>query len=640
MRASERRFRTLIDSAADIVWLAAPGGELDPPQPAWLAFTGQTADEYRGWGWVDAVHADDRAASAEAWAAAVEQRSMFLTEYRLRRRDGAYRIMLARAVPIFDDLGELCEWVGVCSDITHRKAAEQAVEQARVAAEQANRAKSQFIANMSHELRTPLSAVIGYSEMLSEELRDIGHADLEKDVGKIESSARHLLSLINDVLDLSKIEAGRMTVSAVEFDVRAMVDDVVASIGPLIGNKGNVLQLDAPDRLGTMRSDEVKIRQCLLNLLGNAAKFTEQGQVVLRVRRGPVDGTDSLRFDVQDTGIGLTDEQMGRLFQRFTQADESTTRQFGGTGLGLAITRAFCRKLGGDATVTSVMGEGSTFTIVLPAEMAAESADGSDMAQVGGDGATEGVVLVVDDDPAARELMTRFLQREGFQVRSAADGKSGLSLARALRPRAILLDVEMPRMDGWSVLHAIRGDADLAAVPVIMVSVVDDQSLGYSLGATDYLTKPVEWDRLKGVMDRFHTGMMPGRVLVIDDDVDARARIRVMLERGGWSVLEAGNGQEALERLAGAAPDLILLDLMMPVMDGFAFLSKLRHRQDGQDTPVVVLTAKDITAHERAQLEHQADRVILKGTMRLTQLAQELRHVTRGAGPSAARDGG
>ncbi len=630
LRVSERRFRTLIDSAVDIIWVAAPDGEWTAPQPAWLAFTGQGGNEYRGWGWIDAVHPEDRGRVADSWATAVEKREGCLVEYRLRRRDGAYRHVAVRAVPVADDDGHLREWVGVTTDINDRKLAEQALDQAREAAEQANRAKSQFIANMSHELRTPLSAVIGYSEMLGEELADLGQENLIADVGKIEASARHLLSLINDVLDISKIEAGRMTVSPVDFDVRAMLDDVVAGVGSLIGRKDNELVLDLAPDLGAMRSDEVKIRQCLLNLLSNAAKFTEQGTITLRARRSPGPTGEMLQFEVSDTGIGLTEEQRGRLFERFAQADETTTRQFGGTGLGLAITRAFCLKLAGDVTVSSRIGEGSTFTIVLPADGLIEETDGDEREPTANERDVAGqVILVVDDDASARDLMTRFLQRQGFQVRSATDGKSGLSLARALRPQAVLLDVEMPRMDGWSVLQAIRADPSIAGIPVIMVSVIADQSLGYSLGATDYVTKPVEWNRLRTVMERVQRGTA-GNVLIVDEDADARERLTSILIRHGWGVREAQNGQEALERLDEEMPDLILLDLLMPVMDGFTFLDRLRRRPDGQAVPVVVLSAKDVSGPEREVLEHQADRIILKGTMRLAELAQALRHVTRG----------
>ncbi len=649
VRRSEERFRTLISASADLIWTAGPDGGLIPPLPTWRAYTGQTEAEYAGWGWLDIVHPDDRRRATGLWRDALHACTPFHAEFRLRRRDGEWRHCEARGAPVLSPDGTVREWVGVNADVTERRHAEDAMREAKELAEGANRAKSQFIANMSHELRTPLSAVIGYSEMLAEEIEDVGQTHLLTDVGKIESSARHLLGLINDVLDLSKIEAGRMTVEAVDFDVAAMVEDVVDATGSLVAKKNNRLRLDLGEGegpgsgqdsgLGRMHSDELKIRQCLMNLVSNAAKFTEDGEIVLRVRRD----AEAAAFEVEDSGIGMTAEQMARLFQRFSQADESTTRQFGGTGLGLAITRAFARGLGGDVSVESEPGRGSCFRLRLALRVRSDDGGGDAVAilpepadrgalQGSVQGAVQGPeparpgarILVVDDDAATRDLLARFLKREGFEVTGAADGQAGLTLARALRPQAILLDVEMPKMDGWSVLHALRQDPALADTPVVMVSVKNEQSLAYALGATDYLLKPVDWDRLKRVMDRLHPGK-EGTVLVIDDDEGARERMRFALSRGGWTVVEAEDGQRALERLDGVTPSLILLDLMMPVMDGFAFLKRLRQRPDGGLVPVVVLTAKDVTPDERASLSGQADRILSKGGLSLPDLARELR---------------
>ncbi|MFD0936688.1 response regulator [Methylobacterium trifolii] len=631
LRHSEERFRALVDASAAVIWNTSATGELMPPQPRWSAYTGQSEEAYQGWGWVDAVHPDDRALAAEQWARCVEEHRVYEVDYRLRRRDGMWRAMEVRGVPVLAEDGTLREWVGTNVDITERKEAEIEVERARKAAEAANLAKSQFIANMSHELRTPLSAVIGYSEMLGEELEDIGQSALLPDLRKIETAARHLLSLINDVLDISKIEAGHMVASGETFAVSGLIGDVSDATGSLVEKKRNRFVLDVPGDLGAMHQDQTKIRQCLLNLIGNAAKFTEAGTITLAVRREAQFGVDSLSFAVSDTGIGLTREQIGRLFERFAQADESTTRQFGGTGLGLAITRAFCQAMGGEIGVTSEPGQGSTFTIRLPATLPSQPepecpAEAVPDAVPVPDSAHEerDAVLLVDDDPAARELLQRFLEREGFRVRTASDGRAGLTLARALKPRAILLDVEMPRMDGWAVLHAVRSDPELAGIPVIMTSVVAEQGLGQALGATDYFVKPIDWDRLKGLMDRYRPKGAAARVLVVDDDPDGRERLRRTLSRDGWIVDEAENGRIALERVAASRPNLILLDLMMPEMDGFAFLQALRAGADG-DVPVVVLTAKEITAAEKASLSAQTDRVIAKGSLSLAEIGRQLR---------------
>ena len=621
LRENEERYRTLIETSATMVWVTSPDGELVAPQPSWEAFTGQAPETYAGHGWMQAIHPEDRDETLAAWNEAVRAHTLYSIDHRVRRADGAWRIMAARGVPILED-GVAREWVGTHTDITERKLAEEELSAARDAAETANRAKSQFLANMSHELRTPLSAVIGYSEMLEEEMADAA-PDLLPDVQKIQSNARHLLSLINDVLDLSKIEAERMTLFAEPFQASQLMQDVASTAGALVKQKGNTLAIDADPGLGTMNTDQVKLRQCLLNLVSNAAKFTENGQITLRARR---DG-DALEFAVIDTGIGMTPEQLDKLFERFQQADDSTTRRFGGTGLGLAITRAFCRLMGGDVTVTSVAGQGSVFTIRVPAQLPEPEAS-PDVAPAADDGSKR-LVLLIDDDAAQRDLLTRFLEREGFAVRIATDGHTGIEIARATLPHAILLDVMMPQMDGWSVLKTIKADPAIQAIPVVMVTFVNEPALGASLGAADLVPKPVSWERLKSVMDRFRGD--GGDVLVVDDDPDARLRLRTVLEREGWPVAEAANGQEALAAVARRTPQLILLDLTMPVMDGFDFLHALRERPGCADIPVVVLTARDLNAEERRQLQG-ADRVLQKGQTDLRTLAGEIRALAPGAG--------
>ena len=617
VRESEERFRTLTENSASIIWTTSPAGEFVVEQRQWMAFTGQSWVEASGMGWTDAVHPDDREGNEQTWLRAVASGQPYLWECRLRRADDVWRHMAVQGVPVRDEEGAIREWVGTHTDITERRLAEEALAAARDAAEAANRAKSVFLANMSHELRTPLSAVIGYSEMLEEEMEDLGEPHLVADLKKIESNARHLLSLINDVLDLSKIEANRMTSYAEDFDVATVAKEAAATVEALVQRKNNTLVLELSDGLGSMHTDVVKLRQCLFNLISNAAKFTENGHITLKAIRKD----DWLEFAVSDTGIGMTEEQLGRLFQRFSQADESTTRNFGGTGLGLALTRAFCRLLGGEVRVASQFGEGTTFTLRLPAVLPEQAADGTG---TGGDGDGQDnrrLVLVVDDDPAQRDLLTRFLTREGFAVATAGDGRAGLEMARALRPRAILLDVMMPQMDGWSVLTAIKADPELARIPVVMASFVNEPALANALGADDYVLKPVEWEQLKSVMNRFRA--TEGAVLVVDDDPDARSRLRTVLERNGWEVREASNGEEALASVAEMPPLVILLDLTMPVMDGFSFLENLRERPDGGDIPVIVLSARDLSQGDRQRLQ-TADRVLRKGDVDLRALPGQL----------------
>ena len=632
VRESEERFRTLVERSASIFWTASSVGELNLGRAAWARFCGVAEETLAGMGWLGTVHEEDRDATVEAWKRATERVERYSLEHRMRRADGAWRVMEVLAVPVYDAEGSVREWVGTHVDVTERRDAENALAAARDAAEAANRAKSTFLANMSHELRTPLTAVIGYSEMLEEELQDLDEPGLVRDLGKIESNARHLLSLINDVLDLSKIEANRMTTYAEDADVAGLLRDAAGTVQSLVSRNNNRFELDLQSEppLGMLHTDVVKLRQCVFNLISNAAKFTENGCITLKAERWVQDGIDWLRFRVSDTGIGMTPEQLSRLFERFTQADESTTRQFGGTGLGLALTRAFCRLLGGDVRVDSVAGEGSTFTVEIPARLPDQAAPAPEEAIAGsGEGAT---VLVVDDDAAQRDLLTRFLQRQGFTVRSAADGRTGLEMARALLPRAILLDVMMPQLDGWSVLAALKAEPKLAAIPVIMASFVNEPAMAASLGASDYLLKPMDWERLKEVMARL---IHPeGAVLVVDDNDDLRTQARTVLERSGWTVVEARHGQEALEVVARAMPQMVLLDLTMPVMDGFQFLHELRKLPGGGDVPVLVLSARDLSEGDREKLR-DADRVLRKGEIDLRQLPAELSDVAQSHGQPA-----
>ncbi|WAJ27811.1 hybrid sensor histidine kinase/response regulator [Antarcticirhabdus aurantiaca] len=529
--------------------------------------------------------------------------------------------------PVRDDDGAVAGLFAACNETTAQIMAERAASAALQAAEEANIAKSQFLANMSHELRTPLSAIIGYAEMLIEEAEEGAAAsDLGADIRKIESNARHLLGLINDVLDLSKVESGKMDVYAETFDVAEVVADVAATARRLAEKKNNRLTADVAGDAGAMHTDVTRLRQILLNLLSNAAKFTQDGTITLAVRR---EG-ESLVFVVTDTGIGMTPEQLERLFQRFSQADASTTRKFGGTGLGLSLAKVFSAMLGGTIAVESRPGVGSTFTLTLPAALPDPTVDAAAepveaQTPMVADGEPGASVLVIDDDTAQRELMTRFLAREGFSALTAADGPTGLAIAKEMRPRAILLDVVMPGMDGWTVLGRLKADPELANIPVVMVTFVSERGLASSLGAAGYVTKPVKWEAFREVMDRFREES--GDVLVVDDDVDARARIRQALERDGWTVAEAGNGREALERVDASTPRVILLDLTMPVMDGFAFLNALRARPNGAEIPVIVLSARDLSAEERRSLRSAAQ-VMTKGEVSLKDVAAGVRALT------------
>ena len=504
--------------------------------------------------------------------------------------------------------------------------------EARELAEEANRTKSAFLANMSHELRTPMNAIIGYSEMLIEDAEDTGNDDAVPDLKKIHTAGKHLLGLINDVLDISKIEAGKMTLFLEDVAVPALVSEVAATIQPLVEKNENKLVVQCPSDLGNLHADVTKVRQTLFNLLSNAAKFTHGGDITLTVTRKHHQMRDWITFRVADTGIGMTKEQLGKLFQAFVQADASTTRKYGGTGLGLAISRKFCLLMGGDITVASEPGKGTAFTATIPARVedpntpAPTPAVAPPAATVPPFAMNRPLVLAVDDDPAVLDILGRNLAREGYSVRTASTGKEALALARELQPRLITLDVMMPSMDGWSVLTALKADPATADIPVVMISIVEDRQLGFSLGAADYLTKPIDRTRLTKILAKHaHADEASRTALVIDDMADNRLMLTSLLKREGWQVVEAADGREGLTRFTETKPGLVLLDLMMPVMDGFEFLRELRGRDDGRTVPVIVVTAKELTNDERELLRIGVQNIVQKGGASHENLFAEIR---------------
>jgi adenylate cyclase len=529
--------------------------------------------------------------------------------------------------------------VGVYMDITDLKTRERQLADlvdrladARDQAMQATVAKSRFLANMSHELRTPLNAVIGITEMLVEDAEDAGQQSLIEPLHRISRAGKHLLELINEVLDLSKIEAGKLELHDEDIQVGTLVGDLVGAAQPLAAKNGNRLVVECPSETGIMRADQTRLRQIVLNLLSNACKFTEKGTVSLTVSRHRENGEQWIKFRVSDTGIGMTPEQLGKLFQEFTQADSSTTRKYGGTGLGLAITDRLCKMLGGDIAVESKPGAGTTFTVTLPAryrEMTAStpaSDDGARPAPSALPARRSNRVLVIDDDPTVLDLMRRYLSREGFDVVTAHDGSEGIALARELMPSVITLDILMPGTGGWSVLQALKADPDLAAIPVIMISILDEQQRGIALGASGYLNKPIDRPKLAALLANFKFLGKP-RALVIDDDDGTRIMIGRVLRAEGWLVDEASNGKIGLQRLAADRPDLILLDLLMPEMDGFEFLAQCRGDPNHRNIPVIIVTAADLSAAERDRLNGGVDHILRKAAYPRDELLHEIRRL-------------
>lgn len=501
-------------------------------------------------------------------------------------------------------------------EIIERQKIEQALKESKEAAEGANLTKSQFLANMSHELRTPLNAIIGYSEMLKEEAEDLEQEDCLADLQKIHSAGMHLLGLINDVLDLSKIEAGKMDLFIEKVPIEQLIEEVLSTIQPTLEKNGNTLIIERPDSLGEMQTDVTKLRQMLLNLLSNAAKFTEQGGIRLKIDRQKREEGEWMIFCVADEGIGMTEEQQQKLFQPFTQADASTTRRYGGTGLGLTITKQFTQMMGGTLSVDSEFGQGSTFTILLPVNAKITPTNtNTQPSKLKAPTAKEGngVILVIDDDAAVREKLQHDLSKLGYAVAVAEDGPEGLKLANKLSPDAILLDVHMPDMDGWRVLSMIKHDVLLAHIPVIMISMEEHKQKGYAMEATDYISKPVNRDKLVTLLNKYHIhGHSKGLVMVVEDEDFFRQAMVHILELEGWQVFPAPNGQIALDNLDDKKPSLILLDLLMPTMDGFEFLNRLHQHEKWHSIPVVVLTAKMLSPEDYARLNGSVEKVLSK----------------------------
>lgn len=493
-------------------------------------------------------------------------------------------------------------------------------------AEAAARLKSEFLANFSHEIRTPLNGIIGYCDLLMREEGSRLTAHGRRDLNVVKTNAKTLLALINDILDLSKIEAGRVEVVTEQVDVQELADECMATVKEYLKGKDVSLTTHIDPATRLLRSDALKLRQIMLNLLSNAAKFTDSGEVALNM----VPAGSEVVMTVEDTGVGIPADQLPFIFEKFRQVDGSTTRKVGGTGLGLAIVRELSRVLGGTVSVTSTLGRGSTFTVRLPSLVEAPAGATvlpgfpterpvpvSEVAQHLGALAQPGsTVLVVDDDPLMQQLVAGQLEPVGFKVVGAEDGIAALKRARELKPQAILLDIHLPKLDGWSVLSQLKGDPGLSAIPVILISVEEQRARGFSLGACEYLVKPVEPERLVEVVQRCLTQTIgnsahAGEVLVVDDDSSTRELVSRNLRRAGFSTAEARSGEDALLKARVSPPALVVLDLMMPNLDGFEVLRRLRAEK--LQVPVVVLTGKTLSADEEALLRDGFAGFVKKG---------------------------
>jgi PAS domain S-box-containing protein len=551
--------------------------------------------------------------------------------------DGSVTWALSTKLPLRDEAGKVVGTFGISRDITDRKRAEEAMRQARDAAEEASRTKSQFLANMSHELRTPLNSVIGFAGiLLKNKTGNLRPTDLNF-LDRIQANGKHLLVLINEILDLSKIEARKIELQLAPVALDDLVRETIAQQEGLVRDRPVQLLAELPATVAVIQADADKLRQVIINLIGNALKFTERGSVTVRVVTNPVDH-QPVRIEVIDTGIGIPKEKLGVIFEAFQQADASTARKYGGTGLGLTISQALCQLMGCRIEVTSEVGRGSTFSVVLdgkresvvpmtPTEPALK--DSTEFFAAPTPSELRGkLVLVIDDESDSRLLLTHMLEEFGCQVISANSGEQGLRMAREFRPQVITVDLLMPQMDGASVIHALKADPQLRAIPLVVVSIVAEERRGSILGAVDILEKPVAREALQAALRR---SLLPARakILVVDDEEDARQILLSHLAEEPVEVRTAANGQEALAALETFPPDLILLDLIMPVMDGVAFLDVLRNDPRYHDLPVIVITSKELSQAEKTELRRQTFEIVKKTELSEEKFKQLLQRVLK-----------
>jgi signal transduction histidine kinase/CheY-like chemotaxis protein len=504
------------------------------------------------------------------------------------------------------------------------------MENARDEARDASDQKTKFFANMSHELRTPLNAILGYGEMLYEDCEDLGYDDLLPDLKKITSSGTHLLSLINNILDLSKIEAGKMELFVTSFEIENMIQTIKDVSEPLAAKNDNGFVINLDGAMGSMSQDETKLRQCLTNFLSNGFKFTKNGTVTLDVKARIVDDVEFIDFAVIDTGAGMSPEGVAKVFEEYTQAERSTSANYGGTGLGLPISKKFAEIMGGDVIVTSEEGVGSVFTMSVPRECPEYNEDEVEGSVINLDD-QDNLVVLVDDDVAMHDLIKRTISKLNLTLLGATNSEKGMELIREVKPKLILLDVLMPGRDGWSLLKECKTDQELKDIPVIMISQLNQSNLASSLGANDYLTKPIDRTHFINTLKRILGAETQNqKVLVIDDDKDVRELLSRLLKDAGYRPIDARDGKEGLERTKDE-PALIILDLEMPRMDGFEFLDNyIKDVPEEKRAPVLVFSGKDLTDVQEDLLKERVVGLVKKDDVSMDKLSQMIQGIIKG----------
>jgi PAS domain S-box-containing protein len=634
LQQQEERYRTYIGSVAHILWSADASGAVVGDLPTWRAYTGQSESQVLGTGWLEAVHPADKERVQAAWHTAVEQKNIFEHDFQIHSSTGEYRHFHCRGVPIMNGDGSVREWIGTCADTTEARQ-RAALEQQRDAAEAASRAKSEFLTRMSHELRTPLNAVIGMSKMLATQRFGALNAKQLDYLTDITRAGEHLLALINDILDLSKIEAGKMEVQPDSFSATTAVQTLASTLRPLAESHRVVLRLWPPAEQGQLQTDPARFRQVLYNLLSNAIKFTPAGGEVHVawewIAAARLDGTvvteaeaGAIRLSVRDTGVGIAQADQEAIWDEFRQVRPASPEGQQGTGLGLALTRRLVSLLGGAIGLESAVGKGSTFTVVLPRRLPSPDESSESCGTNGG----RPLALVIEDHRPTNKLLCDWLTGVGLRTQSAFDGQAGLELARASGPALILLDIHLPILDGWQVLTELKSDPALTGVPVTIISVSEDRPRPNSFAVLEFFVKPVERDtflrRLRELQPQLFAEAPSRRVLLVDDNPKDRKLFGDLLRGEKMEVVEAAGGRQALECIEQKPVDLVMIDLMMPEVDGFAVVEELRTRPELANLPIVVVTAREIGSEDEQRLHGRIQAILEKHQLTPERLHQQL----------------